>query len=138
MDDVREITGHAAAEETSTAAVLRRAVDDGSQLVQKEIELARQEITAGIRHAAVALLAGVAALLGVVGALVMAITTVVIAAAPHWLAALGFCGLFLILAGAGTALAASRLRRINPLRQTIETIQEDVAWAKRQLRHDGR
>lgn len=41
-------------------------------------------------------------------------------------------------AAAGAAFAVSRLRRISPLRQTAETLKEDMEWAKQQLTRDAR
>lgn len=86
----------------------------------------------------VALIAGAAAVFGVIAFLVMAIVTVVVATGPHWAAALGFAVLFLAIAAAGGLVAVRRLREISPLRQTVETIKEDVEWAKRQLTHGAR
>jgi predicted membrane metal-binding protein len=56
----------------------------------------------------------------------------------HWAAALGFAVLFLAVAAGGGMIAMQRLKRLSPLRQTADTIKEDVAWAKQQLTHGAK
>jgi len=131
-----ELRGSAA--ETSTRQLLGEAVEQAGRLVQEEIQLAKRETQESLRAAVTALIAGAAAVFGVIAFLVMAVVTIVVATAPHWAAALGFAVLFLAIAAAGGLVAVRRLREISPLRQTVETIKEDVEWAKRQLTHDAR
>jgi uncharacterized membrane protein YqjE len=57
----------------------------------------------------------------------------VVAVPLHWVAALGCAALFLVIAIVGALIAARRLKRISPLRQTLQTIKEDVQWGKQQL-----
>jgi uncharacterized membrane protein YqjE len=126
------------AQSAGTKDLLADAVEQASRLLQKEIELAKRETQESLRAAVATLIGGAVAVFGVMAFLVMAIVTVVTATAPHWAAALGFAVLFLAVAAAGGILVRGRLRRISPLRQTVETIKEDVEWAKQQLTHDAR
>jgi uncharacterized membrane protein YqjE len=57
----------------------------------------------------------------------------VIAVPAHWLAALACAGGFLVIAIVAALVAVSRVKRISPLRQTVQTLKEDVEWAKQQL-----
>jgi hypothetical protein len=57
----------------------------------------------------------------------------VIAVPAHWVAALACAGGFLVIAIVAAAVAVSRVKRISPLRQTVQTLKEDVEWAKQQL-----
>jgi uncharacterized membrane protein YqjE len=118
--------------------LVRDAVAQAGGLLQDEVRLAKREAQESLRQAVVALVGAAVAVFGVMAFLVMAIVTVVTATAPHWAAALGFAVLFLVAAAAGGAVAMGRLRRISPLRQTAETIKEDVEWAKRQMTPGGR
>jgi uncharacterized membrane protein YqjE len=129
--DAIELRGRAA--EPSTKELIGEAVEQAGRLVQKEIELAKRETAESLRAAAMALIGGAVAVFGVIAFLVMAIVTVVVAVAPHWAVAAGFAVLFLAIAAAGGGFALRRLRRISPLRETSQTIKEDVEWAKRQL-----
>jgi uncharacterized membrane protein YqjE len=134
--DAVELRGSAA--QPSTRDLVTEAVEQAGRLVQKEIELAKRETAESLRAAVLALVGGAVAVFGVIAFLVMAIVTVVTAVAPHWAAALGFSVLFLAIAGGGGAFAIGRARRISPLRQTTQTIKEDVEWAKQQLTRDAR
>jgi uncharacterized membrane protein YqjE len=122
----------------STPALLEQALQRGSELVAAEVRLAKQEVTESISAAVKAVLGGALALFAGIAFVVMGIVTVILAVQPHWGAALGFTILFLLIAVAGAVFAITRLRRISPLRQTAETIKEDVEWAKRQLTRDAR
>ncbi len=133
-----ELRGSATSSTGSTKELLRDAVEQATRLLQNEIQLATRETQESLRAAVVALIGGAVAVFGVMAFLVMAVVTVVTATAPHWAAALGFAVLFLVVAGVGAVLAIGRLRRISPLRQTVETIKEDVEWAKQQLTRDAR
>jgi len=119
-----------------TGGLIQNAVEKASHLVASEILLAKQEIGESLRAAVTALIAGVVAVFGVIAFLVMAIVTVVTAASLHWVAALGFAALFLVIAGGGTLVAIRHAKRISPMRQTVQTLKEDVEWAKQQLTHE--
>lgn len=135
-DDAVELRGTPAA--SSTRGLVAEAVEQAGKLVQAEIQLAKRETAESLRAAVGALAFGAVAAFGVMAFLVMAVVTVVIAVAPHWAAALGFSVLFLAIAAIGGVIAMRRARSIAPLQQTVETVKEDVEWAKRQLTRDGR
>jgi uncharacterized membrane protein YqjE len=119
--------------EEGTGGLIHSAIDKASHLVASEIQLAKQEITESLRAAVGALIGGVVAVFGVIAFLVMAIVTLVVAVPLHWVAALSCAALFLVIAIVGGLIAVRRLKRISPLRQTVQTIKEDVEWAKQQL-----
>jgi Putative Actinobacterial Holin-X, holin superfamily III len=115
--------------------VARDLTRDLSLLVRQEMELAKSEMTAKARVAAAGLVmmiaAAVAALMAA-GALTACAAIVLAIFLPDWLAAL--------LVGAGLAAGAyamvmhgkrRALQAGSPIpEQTIETVKEDVEWAK--------
>ena len=118
--------------------LFHQAVETATHLITAEIQLAKDEITDSVRAAVMALLGGAIAVFALIAFLVMTIVTVVAAVPLHWVAALSFAALFLAL-GAGSALfAMRRLKDISPLQQTIETVKEDLEWAKQQLTNDAK
>lgn len=125
-------------ESTSTGSLMQQAVEQASRLIAAEVQLAKRELRETVRSGVVALIAGAGALFFAIAFLVMAVVTVVVAASLHWAASLGFALFFLACAGTGGLIAVRHLKRIRPLRQTVETIQEDVTWAKQQLTRDER
>lgn len=133
-----ESTGLRTEGSQSTPELVRDAVDRGSRLIQSEIQLAKAEVAGSLKAAVLAAAGAATAAFALVAFLAMAITAVVIAVDNHWAAALGFAVLFLVIAGCGAAFAVSRIRAISPLRQTVETVKEDVTWAKQQLTRDAR
>jgi uncharacterized membrane protein YqjE len=105
-----------------------------STLVRQEIRLAQAEVTekGKVAGKGLGMLAGaaVAALLGL-GALTTVLIVALDGALPLWLSALIITVLWLViaavLAGAGKkALQAST----PPAPQTVETVKEDIQWAK--------
>jgi uncharacterized membrane protein YqjE len=118
--------------------LVKQLADQTSTLVRKEIDLAKAEVTQQGKEAGkgVGLLVGgaVVALLGA-GTLVAFIVMLLDGAMPNWLAALIVAVVLLALA-AGLAMAGrNRLRRATPpAQQTVETVKEDVQWAKTQTR----
>jgi uncharacterized membrane protein YqjE len=99
-------------------------------LVRQEVQLARTELSAqanrAARELAVLAVAGALALAGLLGVLA-AIVVALAAALPLWLAALIVGGVVL---AAGLALlqrGMGRLRRMDPLPRTVETLRDDKA-----------
>jgi len=117
---------------------VQQAVDKGSRLIAAQVQLARQEIAESIKAGVTALIFGAVAVFGAIAFFVMAVVTVIIATSLHWAAALGFAILFLVIAIVGALIAIRRLQRISPLRQTTETMKENVEWAKQQLTHGAK
>jgi hypothetical protein len=121
--------------------LLKQLSDDTTRLVRQEIELAKAELTQKGRQAGMG--AGLFGAAGAIGFLALAaLTTCFIlaldAVMPAWLAAL----VVAVVYGAVAAVLAMRGRAkvkqaVPPVpEQTIETVKEDVEWAKTQMRSD--
>jgi inner membrane protein YhjD len=122
----------------STPQLVRSIANDTATLVKKEVELARQEfveaIVARLKAAAAMLAASVAGLLAVIflgSAAAYALENVV----SPWAARLIVGGGFLVLAGLAAAIGLLGAKR-PPMKpeMTVETVKEDIEWAKAQLK----
>jgi len=123
----------------STADLIKQLSEQTTTLVRKEIELARTELTDKGKVAGAG--AGMFGGAGVLALLAAAtLTTFILAlldkAMDLWLAALIVT---LVYAGAATVLAATgrdRVKRAMPPapEQTVETVKEDVKWARSQAK----
>ena len=121
--------------------LLKQLSEETTRLVHQEIELAKAELTQKGRQAGMG--AGLFGAAGAIGFLALAaLTTCFIlaldAVMPAWLAAL----IVAVVYAAAAAVLALRGRErvkqaIPPMpEQTIETVKEDVQWAKTQMRSD--
>lgn len=123
------------AETRSTSELIMEVADDLRLLVRKEIELARIEFFEALRAQAIG-----GALIGI--ALVASLPALLFGlfALAFWLpysreVAFSLVGgglMAFVLIGVGTGLAIMRRRRIR-LRRSIDSIKEDVRWARDQL-----
>ncbi|MDO8212950.1 phage holin family protein [Conexibacter sp. CPCC 206217] len=126
-------------EELPMAQLLRRLSDQASLLVREEVALAKAELAEKGKHVGRgAGMFGGAAILALygVGALVTAAIVALSLALATWLAALIVAVVLFAIAG-GAALAGKRQvqQATPPLpQQTVETVKEDVAWAKTRAR----
>jgi uncharacterized membrane protein YqjE len=118
--------------------LLKQLSEETTRLVHQEIELAKAELAQKGRQAGMG--AGLFGAAGAIGFLALAaLTTCLIlaldAAVPAWLAAL----IVAVVYGAIAAVLAMRGRAkvkqaVPPLpEQTIETVKEDVQWAKTRM-----
>jgi hypothetical protein len=117
--------------------LVKQLSEEVSTLVRQEIELARAEMTQKARRAGLGLGelsgAGIAALFAL-GALTACVIAALALVMPVWLAAL----IVAVVYGAAAAVLALVGRRqlqasVPPTpQQTVETIKEDVQWAKTQ------
>ena len=132
--DVRDET---ARENESLGDLFSRLTEDLSKLVRDEVELARVEISQTVENVKTA---GIS--IGVAGALgLMAFVMLSFAAAwglaevlPPGVAFLIVGGAYALAALALLALGRQRLKSAKPVpEQTVETLKEDVAWAKQQM-----
>jgi uncharacterized membrane protein YqjE len=123
--------------EPSLGELLSRTTSDISDLLRKEVELAKVEITEEVKNAGKAGgFMGAAGLLGYV-----ALTLLLFAAAwglsevvPEGVAFLIVGVVVAAVAGALFLIGRKRFEQVEPVpRQTVESLQEDVQWAK-QLR----
>ena len=114
-----------------------------STLVRQEIQLAQAEISTKSKLAGrgVGMLAG-AAVAGLLG--LIALTAVLIAALdtamPLWLAALIVTVLWIAIGAVLAARGRKELQHAAPPvpEQTVETVKEDIQWAKTQTGSAGR
>ena len=124
-------------EDASLGDLFSRLTADLSKLVRSEVELAKVEIKETVDAARTAGISiGVAGLLGL-----MAFVMLSFAAAwglsevvPEGVAFLIVGGAYGVVALALLAIGRQRLKAVKPVpEQTVETVTEDVAWAKQQM-----
>jgi len=125
-------------DEQSTGQLVRSIAGDTATLVRKEVELAKQEITEGLKAKAVGAAAlgaaGLFGLLGLLFGLVAAVAALSIVL-PHWLAALIVAGSLFVLAALGAAAGMAAMKKRGPApTETVRTVKEDVEWARTQLK----
>ena len=132
-------SGDAAAREQSLGELVKQLSEQTSELVRKEVELAKAELgEKGKRAGAGAAMFGVAGLLGL-GAF-LALTAAVIAllaqAMDVWVAALIVAVVYAVIAAVAALQGKERVQEATPPapEQTIESVKEDVQWAKTQAR----
>jgi uncharacterized membrane protein YqjE len=122
----------------STPEIAAGIVDEIERLARLEIELAKQElkelaITNGIAAGAftgAAILAMTALLVGIP-------VLIVVAVEPHWVAALVWIVVYVLVA-AGLALLGRSKLRIGMPERTVASLKETKEWALRQMRSPGR
>jgi uncharacterized membrane protein YqjE len=121
--------------------LLKQLSQETTQLVHQELELAKAELQqkgkqagagAGMFGGAGAL--GLAALGALTACFILALDTVM----PAWLAALIVAVVYGIIAFVLVKQGQAKLKQATPPvpEQTIETVKEDVEWAKTQMRSD--
>jgi tetrahydromethanopterin S-methyltransferase subunit C len=123
----------------SVGDLLKQLSEQTTALVRQEIELAKAEVTQKGKLASVG--AGLLSAAGIVGLLALgALTAMFIAlldtAMATWLAALVVAVVYAAIAGILAVVGRSRLKAATPVmpEQTVETVKEDVEWAKTQAR----
>jgi uncharacterized membrane protein YqjE len=125
----------------SLGELLKQLSEQTTRLVHQELELAKAELQqkgkeagagAGMFGGAGAL--GLAALGALTACLILALNAVM----PAWLAALIVAVVYGIIAFVLVKQGQARMKRATPPvpEQTIETVKEDVEWAKTQMRSD--
>jgi uncharacterized membrane protein YqjE len=128
---------------SSTGELVKQLSEQTSMLVRKEMELAKAELaekgkTAGI-GAGILGGAGVAGLLAL-GALTATLILVLAEAMDAWVAALIVTVIWGAVAGILAITGRDRVREGMPPapEQTVESVKEDVQWAKTQARSGRR
>jgi uncharacterized membrane protein YqjE len=121
--------------------LLKQLSEETTRLVRQEIELAKAELTQKGKQAGVG--AGLFGAAGAIGFLALAaLTTCVIlaldAVLPAWLAALIVAVVYAAVAAMLALRGRAKVQQAVPPvpEQTIETVKEDVQWAKTQMRSD--
>jgi uncharacterized membrane protein YqjE len=125
----------------SLPELLKQLSQETTQLVHQELELAKAELQQkGKQAGAGAGMFGGAGALGLaaLGALTACCILALNAVMPAWLAALIVAVVYGIIAFVLVKQGQARLKRATPPvpEQTIETVKEDVEWAKTQMRSD--
>jgi uncharacterized membrane protein YqjE len=121
----------------STGELLKQFSRDASNLIRKELELAKAELTEKGRQAGkgVGMFGGAGLFgLGAFGALTAFLILVLAEAMDAWLAALIVTVLWGAIAGVLALQGKHKVEEATPPQpeETIETLKEDVEWAKRQ------
>lgn len=115
------------------ADLMRRLAHNVASIVDKEIELAKQEarddISQTVRGASM-LAVGAVLLLTAWISFVIAVIFALANVMDAWLAAVVVGVFFLIVGGIIAFVSKSRLQ-VDPLHKTRETLREDVGWVKR-------
>ncbi|MDQ4129716.1 MAG: phage holin family protein [Actinomycetota bacterium] len=127
-----------APERREVAEILRSLLEELQQLLQKHVELAKQEVLAAIdariKAVAAGAAAGVLALFGL-GFLASAAAYGLARVVQPWAARLIVGGAFLALAAAAALFGRARMAEppLTP-EATKQTLKEDREWAKAQLK----
>jgi hypothetical protein len=128
--DVRE-------EAESLGELFSRLTADLSKLVRDEVELAKVEINQTVQEVRTAGLSiGAAGLFGLMAFLLLSFAAAwgLAEVVPEGVAFLIVGGAYGLVALALLALGRQRLKAVKPVpEQTVETLKEDVAWAKQQM-----
>jgi uncharacterized membrane protein YqjE len=124
--------------EQSMGELFKQLSDDMSTLVRQELKLAQAELTEKGKTAGIGVgVFGVAAIVGVLALLTF--TACVVAALATgmevWLAALIVTIVYAVAAGGLALVGKQKVAQATPPvpEQTVETVKEDVQWAKTQL-----
>ena len=135
----RELRGDQPASDRSVGEIFNALRPRLQELVNKQIELARAELTPVGKQAGIAvglLVVGAVFLLLFLGFFFATMAASMIALGfPTWVA-IGIVTVILLLIGGVLAgLGASRLRTLDPKpRRTIAALQQNINWVKGQLR----
>jgi uncharacterized membrane protein YqjE len=125
----------------SLGELLKQLSEQTTRLVHQELELAKAELQQKGRQAGMGagMFGGAGALgLAALGALTACFILALNAVMPAWLAALLVAVLYGIIAFVLVRQGQARMKRAVPPvpEQTIETVKEDVEWARTQMRSD--
>ena len=113
-------------------------VEEAERLIRLEIALAKAEVKElAITNAIAAGAFAGAGMLVMVTLLVAIPVLIVVAVEPHWLAALAWIVVYLVVAAGLALLGRARLHIAIPER-TVNSLKETKDWALRQMRSPGR
>jgi uncharacterized membrane protein YqjE len=124
--------------EQSMGELFKQLSDDMSRLVRQELRLAQAEMTEKGKKAGIGVgMFGAAGLVGMVAFLTLTACFVAALATGMdvWLAALIVTVVYAAVAGVLALIAKQRVSEATPPvpEQTVETLKEDVQWAKTQM-----
>ncbi|MDP9436063.1 MAG: phage holin family protein [Actinomycetota bacterium] len=130
--------GHVDVSQVSVGQLVSQVTADLSTLMRQEFELAKAEVTAEAKKAgAGAGMLGGAGFAGYMAAIFGSLTLMFLLDLflPLWAAALIVTVLYAIVGYVLYSKGRSTLKTVDPKpRQTVETLKEDVQWAKSQSR----
>jgi len=137
MEDVKqpEVQVERPLASAPTSELLAHLAKDATNLVKKEVELAKAELRTDIkREVTMATDLAIAAVLGLVTLNVLIVAAIfgLGQLLPQWLAALIVAGVVLTIAVTVGAVGWAK-RVAKPLEKTQKTLKEDVQWAKERL-----
>ena len=121
--------------------LLKQLAQETTTLVRQELELAKAEVSEKGKKAGLGIgilgAAGVVALLAL-GALTAFFILALDGVMPAWLAALIVALVYGAIAGVLALMGRERVQEVGkPIpEQTVETVKEDVEWAKTQMQSD--
>jgi uncharacterized membrane protein YqjE len=122
----------------SVPEILEDMASNLTQIVQAEFRLAKTELKEGAEKVAgpgAAMGAGVALVLYGLGFLLLAAVYALSLVMAGWLATLIVGGVLAVAAGILISAGATKLKRANLTPdKTIRTLEEDVRWAKQQIK----
>ena len=133
----------ATSDDRSVGELLKQLSEQTSTLVRQELDLAKAEMAEKGKQAWMgagmfggAGLFGLLALIALTGCFVMALDTVM----RDWLAALVVAAAYAGIAGALALSGKNKVQEAAPAvpEQTVETVKEDVEWAKTQRQSAAR
>lgn len=129
--------------EESVGELLKQLSEQTSTLVKKELELAKAEMTVKGKEAGKgAGMFGAAGVLGLLtlGSLTACVIALLATAMDTWVAALIVTVVYGAIAGVLALMGKGRVQRATPPvpEQTVETLKEDVEWAKTRPRSAAR
>jgi uncharacterized membrane protein YqjE len=134
---MKAANGHTDRRNTSTGELVKLLSEQTSTLVRKELDLAKAELaekgkTAGVGAGMVGG-AGVMSLLAL-GALTACLILLLAEGMDAWVAALIVTAVYGAIAGILALLGRDRVKEAMPPapEQTVESVKEDVQWAKTQ------
>jgi uncharacterized membrane protein YqjE len=139
MASREDLPGSEDLRDRSLGELLKRLSQETTRLVHQELELAKAELTQKGKQAGAGagLFGGAGALgLGALGALTACFILALNAVMPAWLAALIVAVVYGIIAFVLVKQGQAKMKAAGPPvpEQTIETVKEDVEWAKTQTR----
>lgn len=130
------MSSHATNPEPSLGELVAGMTADVGTLVRKELELAKAEIREEAKSSGKA--AGLFGAAGVAGHMALLFLSLALAWGLTEIMPEGFAFLlvgvvYAVVAYVATTQAKQRMREVRPPEQTIETVKEDVAWARARM-----
>jgi len=136
---MRAVNGQASSRDSSTGELIKQLSEQSSMLVRQELELAKAELSEKGKRAGMGAgmfgAAGVAGLLAL-GALTACLILLLGKGMDEWVAALIVAVVYAAAAAILALIGRDRMRESMPPapEQTVESVKEDVQWAKTRAR----